>query len=273
MPACTKHNPLFSMEGKVCLVTGAASGLGYQFCKAFVNAGCTKLAILDLKQEAAEDAAKNLVTDSTYNNLRLPEEFQVLGIGCDVASEPSVQAAFKATTEKFGRIDSVVASAGIVEQFPAIKYPLDRAKKLFDINLHGAFCTAREAAQVMIPQGSGAITLVASMSANIVNIPEPQAPYNASKAAVKHLAESLAVEWANTGVRVNIISPGYTLTKLTKTVLSENKELKKYWEELTPMARMGKPEDLDGAIVFLSSGASEYCTGTELRVDGGYCLI
>ncbi|KAF7980623.1 hypothetical protein HWV62_37414 [Athelia sp. TMB] len=289
-PTCTRHNPLFSMEDKVrleefvirraepdcvqvCLVTGAAQGLGYQFCKAFVNAGCTKLAILDLKEQTAEDAARQLLTEVTSSGCRLPEEFQFLGLGCDVSSEASIHSAYKTTMEKFGRLDSVVASAGIVENFPAVDYPLDRAKKLYDINVHGVFCTAREAAQVMIPRGGGSIILVSSMSANIVNIPEPQTPYNASKAAVKHMAESLAVEWATTGVRVNVISPGYTLTKLTKTMLADNKELKKRWEELTPMARMGKPEDLDGAIVFLASNASEYCTGTELRVDGGYCLI
>jgi len=100
-----------------------------------------------------------------------------------------------------------------------------------------------------------------------------QTPYNASKAAVKHMASSLAVEWAKTGVRVNTLSPGYMLTKLTRTVLSGDPELKKTWESMTPMGRLGEPEDLAGAVVFLSSDASRFVTGTEICVDGGYCVI
>jgi len=88
---------------------------------------------------------------------------------------------------------------------------------------------------------------------------------------VKHMASSLAVEWAKEGVRVNALSPGYMLTKLTRTILSNDPELKRTWENLTPMGRMGEPEDLDGAIVFLASDASRFMTGSELRVDGGYC--
>jgi len=173
----------------------------------------------------------------------------------------------------FGKIDSVVASAGIVENYPALEYPSDRAKRLYDINVHGAFYTAREAARCMIPRGTGSIILVASMSANIINLPQPQTPYNASKAAVKHMATSLAVEWAKSGIRVNSLSPGYMLTKLTRTILQNNSELKKTWESLTPMGRMGNPEDLAGAVVFLASDASKFMTGSELRVDGGYCAV
>ncbi|KDQ61131.1 hypothetical protein JAAARDRAFT_32136 [Jaapia argillacea MUCL 33604] len=265
--------PDFSMEGKVCLVTGAARGLGYEFCRAFLASGCTKLAVVDLKQSEAEDAAKELVATSCLNSDMGPSDFDVIGLECDVSSERSVIKAFGETVSKFGRVDSVVASAGIVENYSAFDYPFDRIKRLYDINVHGAFFTAREAARNMIPHGGGSITLVASMSANIVNIPQPQTPYNASKAAVKHMAASLAVEWAKKGVRVNALSPGYMLTKLTKTVLSHDQELKKTWESLTPMGRMGEPEDLAGAIVFLASDASRFMTGTEIRVDGGYCII
>lgn len=202
-----------------------------------------------------------------------PGDYNVIGIGCDVSSELSVQQAFRRVMDTYGRIDSVVASAGIVENYSAFDYPFDRIKRLYDINVHGAFFTAREAARNMIPQGGGSITLVASMSANIVNIPQPQTPYNAAKAAVKHMAASLAVEWAKKGVRVNCLSPGYMLTKLTKTILAHDQELKKTWESLTPMGRMGDPEDLAGAVVFLSSDASRFMTGSEIRVDGGYCII
>jgi len=125
----------------------------------------------------------------------------------------------------------------------------------------------------MIPQGSGSIILVSSMSANIINIPQYQTPYNTSKAAVKHMAASLGVEWAKYGVRVNALSPGYMLTKLTRDILARDVELKKTWEGLTPMGRLGDPEDLSGAIVFMASDASKFMTGSEIRVDGGYCVI
>lgn len=265
--------PEFSMEGKVCVVTGGARGLGNEFCRAFVRSGCTNMAIVDLKQSEAQDAAQELVASACLNSDLSPSDFNVVGLECDVSSERSVQKAFAETIDRFGRVDSVVASAGIVENYSAFDYPFDRIKRLYDINVHGAFFTAREAARNMIPQGGGSIVLVASMSANIVNVPQPQTPYNASKAAVRHMASSLAVEWAKKGVRVNCLSPGYMLTKLTKTILAHDQELKKTWESLTPMGRMGEPEDLAGAIVFLASDASRFMTGSEIRVDGGYCII
>jgi len=258
------------MQEKVCLVTGGARGLGLEFARAFVMSGSTQLAILDLKQVEADSAARELL-DSAQENGIDPTGLDLIGIECDVASEESVKSAFDQTAKRFGRVDAVVASAGIVEVFSALEYPLDRARKLFDINVHGAYLTAREAAKIMIPNGGGSIILVASMSASIVNIPQPQTPYNASKAAVKHMATSLAVEWAKTGVRVNSLSPGYTLTKLVRTVLGGAPELKETWERLTPMGRLAVPEDLAGAIVFLASDASKFMTGTDLLVDGGYC--
>lgn len=254
-------------------VTGAARGLGNEFCRAFLQSGCTDLAIVDLKEDEAKDAAAELVSSACVNSDMTPDDFNVIGVGCDVSSELSVQRAFEQVMDTFGRLDSVVASAGIVENYSAFDYPFDRIKRLYDINVHGAFFTAREAARNMIPQGGGSIVLVASMSASVINIPQPQTPYNASKAAVRHMASSLAVEWAKKGVRVNTLSPGYMLTKLTKTILAHDQDLKKTWESLTPMGKMGEPEDLAGAIVYLASDASKFMTGAEMRVDGGYCVI
>ncbi|EIW84834.1 NAD(P)-binding protein [Coniophora puteana RWD-64-598 SS2] len=266
--------PAFSMAGKVAVITGAARGLGNEFCRAFVQSGCTDLAIVDLKEEEAKEAAVELVNSAcAANSDYAPSDFNIIGVGCDVSSELSVQKAFETVMDTYGKVDSVVASAGIVENYSAFDYPFDRIKRLYDINVHGAFFTAREAARNMIPQGGGSIVLVASMSASVVNIPQPQTPYNASKAAVRHMAASLGVEWAKKGVRINTLSPGYMLTKLTKTILTHDQELKKTWESLTPMGRMGEPDDLSGAIVFLASDASRFMTGTEVRVDGGYTII
>jgi len=294
-----KAPPSFSMQNKVCVVTGAAKGLGFEFCRAFIASGCTSLVVVDLIEDEAKAAANDLIAYAlgTLNGSPYPNgdtfkangdtfkvngdtdqangdaKFKFIGIGCDVSSELDVKKAFARVLETFGRLDAVVASAGVVENYPALDYPTDRMKWLYDINVHGCFFTAREAARYMIPQGGGSIVLIASASANIVNIPQLQTPYNASKAAVKHMAASLGVEWAKTGVRVNSLSPGYIMTKLTKTILEKNPELKKFWVSLTPIGRMGEPEDLAGAIVFLASDASKFMTGAELRVDGGYTCV
>ncbi|KAF9566304.1 NAD(P)-binding protein [Agrocybe pediades] len=265
--------PTFSLQGKVCVVTGGAKGLGFEFCRAFIQSGCTSLAILDLIPTETEAAAEELTKYGIAKYNHRAEDVKVHGIGCDVSSETAVQEAFDKIMKAYGRIDVVVASAGIVHNYPALDYPTERMKQLYDVNVHGVFYTAREGAKYMIPQGGGSIILISSMSANIVNQPQLQTPYNASKAAVKHMAASLAVEWAKQNVRVNSLSPGYMLTKLTQDILAKNQELKNTWEGLTPMGRLGKPEDLSGAIVFLASDASSFVTGTEIRVDGGYCVI
>jgi NAD(P)-dependent dehydrogenase (short-subunit alcohol dehydrogenase family) len=127
----------------------------------------------------------------------------------------------------------------------------------------------------MIKQNNGgSIILIASMSAHIVNKPQPQCSYNASKAAVVHLAKSLACEWAPHKIRVNTVSPGYMATSLTKQVIadrgSEGAAMKSSWEENTPMGRMGEPHELQGSIIYLASEASSFVTGTDLVVDGGY---
>jgi NAD(P)-dependent dehydrogenase (short-subunit alcohol dehydrogenase family) len=252
-------------------VTGGARGLGNAFCRAFLRSGCDSIALLDLKQSDADSAAEELVLFAASEGLHDPPK--VVGLECDVTSEASVKNAFTRTIETFGRVDVAIAAAGMTENYSALEYPTDRIKYLYDLNVHGVFYTAREAAKYMIPHGGGSIVLVASISADIVNIPQPQTPYNGSKAAVKQMASSLAVEWAKNGVRVNSLSPGYVLTKLTRNILANKPELKKTWEDLTPVGRMADPEDLDGIIVYLASDSSRFMTGSEIRIDGGYCCI
>ncbi|KAH8827363.1 hypothetical protein DL96DRAFT_1606458 [Flagelloscypha sp. PMI_526] len=269
--------PQFSMENKVCVVTGGANGLGYEFCKAFVQSGCTQLAIVDLNVADTVTSTKTLL-DFALENLpgAKADDYKIVGVGCDVSNQQNVIEAFDQIKLAFwDRIDAVVASAGIVHNMTAFDYPEDRMKRLYDINVHGAFFTAREAAKTMVRQDpkGGSITLVASMSGHIVNIPQAQTPYNASKAAVKHMAASLGLEWAKMGVRVNTLSPGYMRTKLTDQVLKADPDLKNAWESLTPVGRVGEPHELAGAIVFLASDASSFMTGTDVRVDGGYCII
>lgn len=188
----------------------------------------------------------------------------------DVSSPESVDAAIAEILEQHGKIDNLVTSAGFTENFEAINYPIDRVRKLWGVNVDGTYLFATAVARhLMERKAPGSMVFIGSMSGAIVNVPQPQAPYNAAKAAVRHLASSLAVEWAHAGIRVNCISPGYMLTALTKKILDENPDLKRQWVSLIPQGKMGNPEDLMGAVTFLSSDASGYITGADLR---GECI-
>ncbi|CAD6573735.1 MAG: hypothetical protein TREMPRED_000898 [Tremellales sp. Tagirdzhanova-0007] len=282
-----------TMEGKVCVVTGAGRGLGNMMARTFVESGADKVVLVDLKQGEAESAAKDLVDWFVTHGEAKDGEIQAVGLGCDVSSEESVKATFAKIKDVFGRVDVLVTAAGIVENFSAHEYPTPKIRKLMDINVMGTWHCSLEAANLM-PHG-GSIIMVGSMSGDVVNIPQPQTPYNVSKAAVRHMARSLAVEWAKQNIRVNCISPGYVLTNLTKVIIDENPTLRDEWLHRIPMGRMADPSDvscssvqlvpvepllsserlrsLKGLIVLLGSDASKYITGADHRVDGGYTLI
>lgn len=236
-----------------------------------MESGASQVAVVDLDEGHAKEAAADIEKWFVEHGEAEEGEIQAIGIGCDVSKEDHVTRAMDQIIEKFGRVDVLVTAAGIVENIPATEYPIERARKLWSINVDGSFMWAQQVARDMIKRGEGgSIILIGSMSANIVNVPQPQVPYNASKAAIKHMASSLAVEWAKHNIRVNCLSPGYMLTALTRAILDKDQELKRTWEQLTPMGRMGEPEDLKGALVFLASDSSSFVTGTQITVDGGY---
>ncbi|KAI6249097.1 D-arabinitol 2-dehydrogenase [Erysiphe necator] len=265
----------FSLEGKVGMVTGGARGLGLVMAQAMVISGAD-LAIIDLNKEEAEKQCGEIIASFVRENPnaqrsgRIPK---VTAHHADVSSQESVDAAVTEVIEKH------VTSAGFTENYEAIKYPIDRVRKLWQVNVDGTYLFAIATAKhLMKRKAPGSLIFIGSMSGAIVNVPQPQAPYNASKAAIRHLAASLAVEWAHAGIRVNCISPGYMLTALpnseirTKKILDEKPDLKKKWTSLIPVGKMGDPEDLMGAVVFLASDASSYITGSDIRIDGGYTL-
>ncbi|PLB37943.1 putative D-arabinitol dehydrogenase ArbD [Aspergillus candidus] len=264
----------FSLENKVSVVTGGARGLGLVMAQALVASG-SHLAIVDLNKTEAEEQAEKLVEQFRKENpgVQDAEMPRVTAHYSDVADPDSVNTVLAEIFEKHGRIDKLVTSAGFTENFDAISYPYDRIQKLWGVNVDGTYLFATGVARhLMERKVSGSIVMIGSMSGAVVNVPQPQAPYNAAKAAVRHLAASLAVEWAGHGIRVNCISPGYMLTALTRKILDENPELRDKWISLIPTGKMGTPEDLMGAVTFLLSDASRYVTGADLRVDGGYTL-
>jgi NAD(P)-dependent dehydrogenase (short-subunit alcohol dehydrogenase family) len=170
-----------------------------------------------------------------------------------------------------GVVSILVNNAGIAQdRTPAESMTDADWLKVLDVNLNGLFWCARAFGRLMLVAGGGSIVNVGSMSGFIVNKPQEQAHYNASKAGVHHLTRSLAAEWASRGVRVNAVAPTYVDTDLIRTVVRDNKELYDAWIGGTPMGRIGRPDEIASAILFLASDASSLMTSSIMLVDGGY---
>ncbi len=247
------------LDGKKIFITGGARGIGKSVAIAFAEAGAD-LAIVDIDIEEATKTAAML--KDTFN-------CDTIAIKADVTNPVDVNNMIDTILEKFGRLDVAFCNAGICINVPAEDMTYDQWKKNIDINLGGVFLTAQAAGKVMLKQGSGSIINTASMSGHIVNVPQPQCAYNASKAGVIQLTKSMAIEWAKRNVRVNCISPGYMATELIK----ESKQLKpliSQWNEMAPMGRMGNPEELQSICVYLAGDTSSFTTGSDFIIDGAF---
>lgn len=247
------------LDGKVSFVTGGARGIGKAIAKALAEAG-SDLALVDLDLEEAEKTAREIEQESNV---------KAIAIGADVTKPEDVEAMMEEILKAFGHLDAAFCNAGICMNIPAEEMTYEQWKKVIDINLTGVFLTSQAAAKVMLKQGKGSIINTASMSAHIVNVPQPQCSYNASKAGVIQLTKSMAVEFAKRGVRVNSISPGYMATELTLN--SESlKPLIEKWNAMAPMGRMGRPEELQSIAVYLAGDTSSFTTGADFVVDGAF---
>jgi NAD(P)-dependent dehydrogenase (short-subunit alcohol dehydrogenase family) len=250
-------NP-FDLTNRVAIVTGGGRGIGREIARTLANAGAT-IAIAELDPATAEDSAAEMRTLGRES----------LAVPTDARSSASVNAMVEQVVKHFGKIDILVSNAGIARNTPAETTSDEDWLAVIDINLNGVFYSCRAVAKHMIAQKSGAIVNIASMSGSIVNKPQPQAAYNASKAAVIHLTKSLASEWAGYGVRVNSVSPGYIGTDMTKRGLATD-NWGEVWMDMTPMNRLGTPSEIANAVWYLASDAASFATGTDLIVDGGY---
>ena len=251
----------FRLDERVALVTGGASGIGRGFAHALGEAGA-KVAIVDIDTEAAEVVAQELSD----------KDIESMVLTIDVTRPEQTRQMVEAVVDRWGTLTIGVNNAGIASWFDAETMPEEEWRKVLALNLDGVFYCAQAEARFMLEAGYGKIINTASMSAHIVNHPQHQAAYNASKAGVLHLTRTLAAEWATRGVRVNSISPGYTRTALVERFIQEPEGAEKYptWMERTPMGRMAEVDDLVGAVVYLASEASDFTTGHDIVVDGGY---
>jgi NAD(P)-dependent dehydrogenase (short-subunit alcohol dehydrogenase family) len=248
------------LDGRVAVVTGGGQGIGAACARALGEAGA-KLIIADLAAERAEASAEAL------RSLGLDAAGAVL----DVTKSADVDALAARLAAEHGRIDVLVNNAGVAKSDVRAEDTSDDHWRFhMDVNVDGLFWCCRAFGRQMLARGRGAIVNIGSMSGFIVNKPQPQSFYNASKAAVHHLTKSLAAEWGARGVRVNAVAPTYIETPLTAFGIKENPEMYKVWLEMTPMGRVGQPDEIASVVHFLASDASSLMTGSIVLADGGY---
>jgi NAD(P)-dependent dehydrogenase (short-subunit alcohol dehydrogenase family) len=248
------------LDGRVAVVTGAGQGIGAACARALGEAGA-KVVIAELQEERAQACAAELA------KLGIHAEAAPV----DVTKSAAVDALTAEVIARHGRVDILVNNAGVARSdMRAEDVTDDHWRFHMEVNVDGLFWCCRAFGRQMLAQGSGSIINIGSMSGLIVNKPQPQSFYNASKAAVHHLTKSLAAEWAARGVRVNAVAPTYIETPLTTFGIKDNPAMYKVWLEMTPMGRVGQPEEIASAVHFLASDAASLVTGAILVADGGY---
>lgn len=244
------------------LVRGAR-GLGNSIAEASAEAGAKAIVIFDANQDLGNQSAAEL-----HQRTGVSVRFD----NVDVRDGGAIVEAVNALVECYWAPDVLIHSAGIADSnIKAEEYDHSMFRRLIDINLTDSFLMAQAVGTSMISvEKPGSIVFIASMSGSIVNYPQEQSCYNASKADVIHLGCSLAAEWAKYGIRVNTISPGYMNTAINRVPALDSQ--KKIWTSLTPQKRLGAIDELNGLAMYLASDASSFMTGSEIKCDGGYSL-
>ena len=249
----------FALTGRTAVVTGSTRGLGRAFAHALAEAGAS-IVVVGRDAEAAAEVEAELADRGATSRTVL----------ADVTVRADVERVLAEAVDAFGRVDVLVNNAGTCVHKPALEVTDDEWRQVMGTNLDALWIVSQVFGAHMVERGGGTIVNIGSMSGDIVNRPQWQPAYNASKAAVHHLTRSLAAEWAPLGVRVNALAPGYMKTEMAAV---DDPRFRRQWIEDAPQQRYGMPDELGPAIVFLASDASSFMTGSVLTVDGGYTVF
>jgi NAD(P)-dependent dehydrogenase (short-subunit alcohol dehydrogenase family) len=248
----------FSLEGKKALITGGNRGLGFAFTQALADAGAA-VAFVGRGAEANQAAVSRLASAGVDAH----------AIGADLTVDADVQRVVDEAADALGGLDIVVNNAGTCVHNPAWDATDDEWAQVFDLNVRAVWKVSLAAGRHLRDNGGGSIVNIGSISAIIVNRPQMQAPYNASKAAVHQLTKSLAAEWAPHAIRVNAVAPGYVKTEMAPV---DRPELRRMWIEDAPQQRYAMPEEIAPTVVYLASPAAAFVTGSVVVIDGGYTV-
>ena len=263
MSNIAKYRTIFSLAGKKAIVTGGSRGIGKALAEGLAAYGADVAIVVKSTVDRAEAVASDIRKDGT----------DAFVIQADVSNEADVKRMTEAVIKRWGRIDILVNNAGIIYPGNSESYTLEDFRKTMATNLDGVFLVSREVGQHMIRQKSGSIITIGSMSGYIVNWPFRHTAYNVSKAGVHMLCKGLATEWAEHGVRVNAIAPGYIRTELTDEVMKEHPDVvNNEWAKAAVQNRIGSVDELVGATVYLASDAASFTTGEVIVIDGGLTL-
>ena len=244
---------VFRLDGCTALVTGASSGLGHRFAQVLHAVGAN-VVIAARRRERLEELAS--------------DHERMLPVETDLVDEEARVRLVAAAEERFGHVDVLVNNAGITDPTPIEDESLDYFRHVLEVNTTAAWHLCKLVGPGMIDSGGGTVVNVASMLGHVGGTPVKQAHYAASKGAVVNLTRELALQWARKGVRVNALCPGWFESEMTAGMHDEGSQ--RYVRTNTPIPRMGRPEELDGALLLLASDASSFMTGQSLIVDGGW---
>ncbi|CDO76674.1 hypothetical protein BN946_scf184305.g6 [Trametes cinnabarina] len=267
-PTIFEHE--FSLADRVALVSGANRGIGLEMALAIAEAGARAVYCLDLPKAPGEEFAKVKAYVARMEGKK--GEGRLEYMSGDVTDQEAMWKLGEEIGKREGRMDVCVAAAGVLKgDTPCLDYPAKQFKEVLAVNVNGVLFTAQAAGRQMVKfDNGGSIILIASISGSGANQGHPWVSYNTSKSAVLQMARSMACELAPQRIRVNTISPGYINTSMTHQFLQKRPELLERWSSNNPMGRIGRPDELRGATVWLSSDASSFCTGSDILVSGGH---